>query len=74
MCHAINIIKMAKQNALVRKLIACETIGCINVICSDKTGILTENRMAVTDVYANGKLCKPKGLTKGCMSCTCICT
>lgn len=57
---AINIIKMSKQNALVKKMIACETVGCINVICSDKTGTLTENRMTVTDVYADGALCKPQ--------------
>ncbi len=54
---SINIAKMAKQNALVKKMIACETVGCINVICSDKTGTLTENRMTVTDVYTDGGFC-----------------
>ena len=52
---SINIARMARQNALVKKMVACETIGCINVICSDKTGTLTENRMTVVDVWANGK-------------------
>ena len=51
---SINIARMAKQNALVKKMVACETIGCINVICSDKTGTLTENRMTVVDVWADG--------------------
>lgn len=61
---AINIIKMSKQNALVKKMVACETIGCINVICSDKTGTLTENRMTVTDVYINSQMaiCPPDQL------------
>ena len=64
---AINIIKMSKQNALVKKMIACETAGSVNVICSDKTGTLTENRMTVVDVYANGALCKPQELQSGAM-------
>ena len=51
---SINIARMAKQNALVKKMVACETIGCVNVICSDKTGTLTENRMTVVDVWAHG--------------------
>lgn len=53
---AINVIKMSNQNALVKKLIACETIGCINVICSDKTGTLTENRMTVVNEITSEKI------------------
>lgn len=48
---SINIIKLSKNNALVKKIIASETIGCINVICSDKTGTLTENKMTVCSFY-----------------------
>ncbi len=55
---AINIIKMSKQNALVKKMIACETAGCINVICSDKTGTLTENKMTVVNVFSGGAVCE----------------
>ena len=51
---SINIARMARQNALVKKMVASETVGCINVICSDKTGTLTENRMTVVDVWAEG--------------------
>lgn len=59
---AINIIKMSKQNALVKKMIACETAGSVNVICSDKTGTLTENRMTVVEAYTGGKLYRPEQL------------
>ncbi len=48
---SINIIKLSQQNALVKKMIASETVGCINVICSDKTGTLTENKMTVSAFY-----------------------
>ena len=59
---ALNIIKMSKENALVKKMIACETIGCVNIICSDKTGTLTENKMTVQEIYTHGDLIKPEQL------------
>ena len=52
---ALTIQKMANINALVTKKEACETIGSVSVICSDKTGTLTQNRMTVENVYLNGK-------------------
>jgi Ca2+-transporting ATPase len=55
---AISVIKMSKQNALVKKMAACETVGCINVICSDKTGTLTENRMTVVNQITGERIIK----------------
>ena len=52
---ALTMQKMANINALVTKKEACETIGSVSVICSDKTGTLTQNRMTVENVYLNGK-------------------
>ena len=61
---AINVVKMSKQRALVKKMQACETIGCINVICSDKTGTLTQNRMTVMNVYTPDGTAEPDQVRK----------
>ena len=54
--------KMAKENAIIKNLKAVESLGCVSVICSDKTGTLTQNKMTVQQIYIEGRLYEPDQL------------
>ena len=54
--------KMARENAIIKDLKAVESLGCVSVICSDKTGTLTQNKMTVQQIYLDGRLYTPQQL------------
>ena len=57
--QAIGTQKMVKEHAVVKELKAVESLGCVSVICSDKTGTLTQNKMTVQQIYIDGQLFTP---------------
>lgn len=58
--QAVGTRKMAADNAIIKELKAVESLGCVSVICSDKTGTLTQNKMTVKDVYVEGRCILPE--------------
>ncbi|MBR5488743.1 MAG: HAD-IC family P-type ATPase, partial [Firmicutes bacterium] len=58
--QAMGTQKMAKEHAIIKELKAVESLGCVSVICSDKTGTLTQNKMTVQQVYADGVVLEPE--------------
>ncbi|MDH5375300.1 MAG: calcium-translocating P-type ATPase, PMCA-type [Candidatus Bathyarchaeota archaeon] len=59
---AVGMYRMARENSIVRRLPAVETLGCTSVICSDKTGTMTKGEMTVQRIYVNGMALKVRGV------------
>ncbi len=62
MVLALSVSRMVKVNTVVKRLPSVETLGCVSVVCSDKTGTLTQNRMTVAKCYTGGRVCAPAEL------------
>ena len=60
--QAMGTQKMARENAIIKELKAVESLGCVSVICSDKTGTLTQNKMTVQEIYTDGRIFRPEEL------------
>lgn len=60
--QAMGTQKMAAEQAVIKELKAVESLGCVSVICSDKTGTLTQNKMTVQDIYIDGKIIRKEDL------------
>lgn len=60
--QAMGTQKMAREHAIMKELKAVESLGCVSVICSDKTGTLTQNKMTVQQIYADGRILQPSEL------------
>ncbi|MCK6469137.1 MAG: HAD-IC family P-type ATPase [Candidatus Brocadia sinica] len=58
---AMAVQRMARRNALIKRLSSVETLGCTTVICTDKTGTLTTNEISVTKIFVNGKIIHVSG-------------
>lgn len=63
--QAMGTQKMAKEHAIIKELKAVESLGCVSVICSDKTGTLTQNKMTVQDIYIDEQTLKAEELDLG---------